>query len=54
MLINLLDKKKGFCLKGEIIISHCKGHDCIILFFVFNDFCENHRRLVSKNFIADK
>ena len=54
MLINLLDKKKGFCLKSEIIISHCKGYDCIILFFVFNDFCENHRRLVSKNFIADK
>ena len=54
MLINILDKKKGFCLKGEIIISHCKGHDCIILFFVFNDFCENQRRSVSKNFIADK
>ena len=50
MLINLIDKKKDFCLKGEIIISHCKGHDCIILFFVFNDFYENHRRLLSKNF----
>ena len=42
MLINLLDKKKEFCLKSEIII--------IILFFVFNDFHENHRRLLSKNF----
>ena len=38
MLINLLDKKKDFCLKGEIISSHCKGHDCIILCFEFNDF----------------
>ena len=32
MLINLLDKKKDFCLKGEIILSHCKGNDYIILF----------------------
>ena len=52
MLINLLDMKKDFCLKGEIIISHCKEHDCIILFFVFNDFYENHRRLLSKNFYS--
>ena len=51
MPINLLDKKKDFCLKGEIIIIYCKGHDyCIILFFVFNDFYENHRRLLSKIF----
>ena len=50
MLINLLDKKKDFCLKDEIIISSCKVHDYIILFFVFNDFYENHRRLLSKHF----
>ena len=50
MLINLLDKRKEFCLKSEIIINHCKGYDFIILFFVFNDFHENHRRLLSKNF----
>ena len=50
MLINLLEKKKDFCLKGEIILSHCKGNDYIILFFVFNYFYEDHRRLLSKNF----
>ena len=38
MLINLLDKKKDFCFKGEIISSHCKEHDCIVLCFEFNDF----------------
>ena len=50
MLIDLLNKKEDFCLKGELIISHCKGHDCIILFSVFNDFYENHRKLLSKKF----
>lgn len=24
-------------LRGEIILSHCKGHDTIIIFFVFTD-----------------
>ena len=37
-------------LKGTIIISHCRGHDCIILIFCFEGFYDNHRRLLSKNY----
>ena len=48
-LINFLHDKSKY-LKGEIIIGKCKGHDCIILFFNFDGFCDNHTRLFSKNF----
>ena len=40
--------------KGDVIISHCKGHDSIILLFYFKHFEMNHRRLFSKNCFADK
>ena len=32
-----------------MIISHCKGHDCIILLFDFEHFEDNHLRLLSTN-----
>ena len=49
--VNLLKDKKLYN-KGEIIISHCKGHNCIILFFDFDEFYENHRWLFHKNFFC--
>lgn len=39
-LINFLGHKSQQ-LKGEITIGHCKGHDCIILFFNFDGFYDN-------------
>ena len=35
--VNLLNEKRKY-LKGEITIVHCRGHDCIILFFNFEGF----------------
>ena len=48
LIIFLDDKSKH--LNGEIIIGHCKGHDCIILFFNFDSFYDNHTRLLPKIF----
>ena len=41
-LINFLNDKSQH-LKGKIRIEHRKCHDCIILFFDFDDFYDNHR-----------
>ena len=49
--VNLLKDKKLY-IKGKIIISHCKGPNYIILFFNFDGFYENCRRLFSKNFFC--
>lgn len=35
--IDLVNKKLKY-LKGDIVIGHCKGHNCIILFFHFEGF----------------
>ena len=35
--IDLVNKKSKY-LKGDIVIGHCKGYDCIILFFHFEGF----------------
>ena len=45
----ILLEKRDY-LKGTIHIGHCRGHDCIILLFVFEGFYDNHRRLLSKNY----
>ena len=47
--IDLLNEKRKY-LKEEIKVGHSKGHDSIILFFDFEGFYENHRRLLPKNF----
>ena len=49
-LKNCMPIEKRSQLKGTIIISHCRGHDCIILIFCFEGFYDNHRRLLSKNY----
>lgn len=55
--IELYLKRRGSQFSGDVnIISllnekgHCKGHDCIILFYDFDGFHENHRRLLLKNY----
>ena len=48
-LINFLDDKSKY-FKGKIIIGHCKGHDCIMLFFYFDGCYDNYTRLLPKNF----
>ena len=58
LVVNLLskDEHKKYLkyLQGNIIISHCKGHDCIILLFDFEHFEDNHLRLLSSIFFIDK
>ena len=53
---DLLDKdeRRKYCkyLKGNIIISHCKGHGCIILLFDFEHFEANRLPLLSRNFFC--
>lgn len=49
-LNNLIPIDIRDCLKGTINIRHCRGHDCIMLISVFDDFCYNHRRFLSENF----
>ena len=46
-LINFLNDKSKY-LKDEIVIGHCKGHDCIFLFFIFDGFYDIHKRLFPK------
>ena len=50
--IDLLNKgeRKTYAkyLKGNMIISHCKGHDTIILLFDFKHFDAVQRHLLSK------
>ena len=49
-LNNQIPLEKSDYLKRTIHICHCRGHDCIILIFIFEGFYENHRRLLSKNY----
>ena len=51
--VNLLGEKKKDII-GIITITYCESHDCIILFFGFKGFHENHKRLFPKNFFVDK
>ena len=37
-------------VKGKINIGHCRGHNCVILIFIFEEFYEDHRRLLSENY----
>ena len=53
-LNNLIEADKRKRLRGEISLVHCRGHDCIMLLFYFDGFHDNHRRLLSKNFISDE
>ena len=55
LLDNLdLQSRKFFpkYLNRNIIISHCRGHDTIILLFDLKYFQDNHRRLLSKDFFC--
>ena len=52
-LINLLDDKSKL-LKAEIIIGHCKGHDCSIWFFILMVFMIIRPDCYLRIFIADK
>ena len=36
-------------VRGKINIGHRRGHNCIIL-FIFEEFYEEHRRLLSENY----
>ena len=31
---NLIEPDKNKLLKGEIILTHCRGHDTILIFFL--------------------
>ena len=35
---NLIASDKGKHLKGEIILTHCRGHDTILIFFCLKAF----------------
>ena len=37
-------------LRGDIVISHYRGHDIIILFFEIKGWRKQHIRLLSKSF----
>ena len=53
-LINFLNDKSKY-LKDEIVIGHCKGHDCIFFFFLFlMVFMIFTRDCFLKKFLADK
>ena len=52
--INLSNDNENKNIKGKIILSHCKNHDCIILYFDFDGFYNLHERLLSKKFLADE
>ena len=43
-------KLRNFNVGGKIILSHCRGHDTIIIFFQIDGFVEEHIRFLSKNF----
>ena len=49
-LISSLNYKSKY-LKMKIIIEHCKGHDCNILFFNFDGFYDNQTKLLLKIFL---
>ena len=47
---NLIENNRKNLLNGEIILIHCRGHDTIIIFFCFEDFHEQHIRLLARNY----
>lgn len=44
------DKKKLGNLNCEILISHCKGHDTVIIFFEISGYRLTHVRILSEKF----
>ena len=49
-LNNQIPLEKRDYLKRTIHIGHCRRHCCMILIFIFEGFCENHRGLLSENY----
>ena len=47
---NLIEPDKNKLLKGEIILTHCRGHDTILIFFLFEGFHDQHIRLLSRKY----
>ena len=47
---NLIEHNKIKLLKGEIILTHCRVHDTIMIFFCFEGFHEQHIHLLSRNY----
>ena len=45
---NLIEHNKIKLLKGEIILTHCRGHDTIMIFFCFEGFHEQHIPFIIK------
>ena len=43
-------EKKKKKLKREIISTHCRGHDTIMIHFLFEGFYDQHIRLLSRNY----
>ena len=51
--IDILNEKSKY-LQGDIVIGHCKGQDCIILFFHFEGFYKTIDDCSQKTFTLDK
>ena len=51
-LNNQIPLEKGDYLKRTIHIGQCRRHGCMILIFIFERFCENHRGLLSENYYS--
>ena len=47
---NLIEHNKIKLLKGKIILTHCRGHDTIMIFFCFEGFHEQNIHLFSRNY----
>ena len=45
----MIEPDKNKPLKGEIILTHCRGHDTILT-FLFEGFHEQHVRLLTRNY----
>ena len=47
---NLIEHNKKTLLNGEIILTHCRGHDTILIFFRSEGFHEQNIRLLSRSY----
>ena len=47
---DLIENNKKKVLNGEIILTHCRGYDTILIFFRFEGFHEQDIRLLSRNY----
>ena len=47
---NLMSLDKRSHVKGTISLCHCRGHDCTMLVFSFDDFYDTHVRLFPENY----